>query len=44
MDTVENKMGSEVKFMSGKEFAKYWSQDLKVIGDIVQRVGLSKKP
>jgi tripartite-type tricarboxylate transporter receptor subunit TctC len=44
IEAVENKMGSEVKFISGKDFAKYWSEDLKVIGDIVQRVGLSKKP
>ncbi len=43
IDTIENKMGSEVKFMSGEEFAKYWSEDLKVIGNLVQRLGLSKK-
>jgi tripartite-type tricarboxylate transporter receptor subunit TctC len=44
IETIENKMGSEVKFMSRNEFVKYWLEDLKSVEDLVSRLGLRKKP
>lgn len=38
------KLESEPGFVSAKDFAEYWSKERKWIGEVVKKIGLSKKP
>jgi tripartite-type tricarboxylate transporter receptor subunit TctC len=38
------KLESEPGFVSAKDFAEYWAKERKWIGEVVKKIGLSKKP